>query len=124
MFDFLDSDWFIIGLEIVFLVFVVVDIRHYMRTKKKQFLVNIVLAIGFALWVLLPYYTKYFDWEPSDRDKVVQNCLDANHSTKLCTCLSNAYFKEYTEKTYYSEQNSHDFQTFTKEETHDCIDDF
>ena len=124
MFDFLDEDWFIIGLEIVFLVFIAYDIRNYMRTKKREFLLNIALAIGFALWILVPYYTKYFNWEPQDREVLYQNCLDHNSSKKLCKCMTNAYELEYSYEDFVKEQNSSDFITFTKETKADCIDNF
>ena len=44
MFDFLDSDWFIISLEIVCLILIAYDIKKYIETKKKEYITNIVLT--------------------------------------------------------------------------------
>ena len=44
MFDFLDSDWFIITLEIVFVILIAYDIKKYIETKKKEYITNIVLS--------------------------------------------------------------------------------
>lgn len=38
MFDFLDSDWFNIGLEIVFLLLISYDVKKYIETKKESIL--------------------------------------------------------------------------------------
>ena len=53
MFDFLDSDWFNITLQIVFVFLLIYDIRKYRQSKEKkkrqEAMLNIVLTIGFAI---------------------------------------------------------------------------
>ena len=53
MFDFLDSDWFNISLQIVFLLLMYYDVKKYMQTRKKEYIFNIVTTIGFAIWMLI-----------------------------------------------------------------------
>jgi len=36
MLDFLDSDWFNIGMEIVFLILISYDVKKYFETKNKH----------------------------------------------------------------------------------------
>ena len=36
MLDFLDSDWFNIGLEIVFSIIIIYDVKRYFETKKEN----------------------------------------------------------------------------------------
>lgn len=47
MFAFYESDWFTITLEILFMLFIVYDTRRYLQTRKREYLLNIVLAVAF-----------------------------------------------------------------------------
>ncbi|MDQ1337965.1 MAG: hypothetical protein QG617_932, partial [Campylobacterota bacterium] len=69
MFDFLDSDWFVIGLEIVFLIFISYDLKKYFETKKREYIVNIVLTIGFGVWTLIPFYNSYMTWDEAKKQE-------------------------------------------------------
>ena len=123
MFDFLDSDWFIIGLEIVFITLISYDAYKYVKTKKRQYIFNIVLTLGFAIWTLYPFYTKYYEWNDADRDKMMSECL-ANGSERYCGCLENEIFKEYDEETFKSLEDSEDlyFLEFMNETRKDCLE--
>lgn len=124
MFDFLDEDWFIITLEIVFVILIAYDIKKYVETKKKEYITNIVLTLGFAVWVLYPMYTKYFGWNEEQRNAestLVQS--DAN-ATDLSKCLSDSIFKSYTYEEYNSlDKNSSEYKEFIKETKEDCLDE-
>lgn len=123
MFDFLDSDWFVIGLEIVFVILIYFDIKKYMQTKKKEYMINIVLTLGFAVWTLLPYYNSYFGWEDAQKKKMLIKCDDSN-DTKLCNCIDESIFKNYIFKEYNSlDKESKDYKEFLKETKEDCLDD-
>lgn len=125
MFDFLDSDWFIITLEIVFVVLIAYDIKQYITTKKKEYITNIVLTIGFAIWVLYPMYTKYLDWEDFQRVELSAVCenKDAN-ATKLCECVNDSIFKTYTHDEYSSmDKSAKEYNEFLTETKEDCLDD-
>jgi len=123
MFDFLDSDWFIIGLEIVFVVLISYDIKKYFETKKREYIVNIVLTIGFAIWTLAPFYTSYFGWEESQKENLLSTCRDTNNS-ELCNCVDKSIFKEYTNQEYKNiDKNSTEFREFVKESKEECLDD-
>ena len=121
MFDFLDSDWFIIGLEIVFLTFIAYDAYKYLKTKRREYLLNIALAIGFALWVLYPFYTKYYKWEDKDRETLVQTCL-SEHNTSYCTCVDNMIFKEYDLQSFSKlDKKSEEYLEFIKDSEEECF---
>lgn len=126
MFDFLDSDWFIITLEIIFVILIAYDIKKYIETKKKEYITNIVLTFGFAIWTLYPMYVKYFGWEDSQKQKVLAKCDmngDAN-ATKLCNCSYDTIFKAFTHDEYISkDKNSTEYKEFIKETREDCLDD-
>lgn len=123
MFDFLDSDWFNIGLEIVFLILISYDIKKYKETKKREYIFNIVMTIGFAIWVLYPYYKSYFGWEESQKVHLISTCKDSN-DTKLCKCVDEAIFKGYMYEEYVAlDKNSNEFKEFIKEAKQDCQDD-
>lgn len=123
MFDFLDNDWFIIALEIVFLLFIAYDWKKYQETKKKEYITNIVLAVVFAVWTLLPFYNSYMTWTDSDKQKVVSECLKENNET-LCECLSDTTFKEYTFENYKEiDKESEEFKEFIKDSKEECLDD-
>jgi len=122
LFDFLDSDWFNIGLEIVFVMLISYDIKEYIKTKKKEYILNIVLTIGFAIWVLYPYYKSYFGWEELQKQEMISTCKDSNDS-KLCKCLDEHIFKEYIYDEYKSlDKNSTDYREFLSEAKEECED--
>lgn len=123
MFDFLDSDWFNIGLEIVFLILISYDIKRYKETKKKEYIFNIVMTIGFAIWVLYPYYKSYFGWEESQKVHLISTCKDSN-DTKLCKCVDEAIFKGYMYEEYIAlDKTSSEYKEFIKEAKEECQDD-
>ena len=125
MLDFMDSDWFNIGLEIVFLILLSYDVKRYFETRKREYIVNIVLTIGFAIWVLYPYYTSYTGWEESQKKSMISNCskVDANE-TKLCKCIDEATFKTFTHDEYISlDKNETEYKEFLKDTKEECLDD-
>jgi hypothetical protein len=123
MFDFLDSDWFIITLEIVFLILIIYDIKKYIETKKKEYITNIVLTFGFAVWTLYPMYTSYFGWEDEQKQKMLVRCNDTNN-TELCNCVDENIFKEYVYDEYkVLDKNSSDYKEFIKDTKEECLDD-
>jgi len=123
LFDFLDSDWFNIGLEIVFVILISYDVKKYFETKKREYIVNIVLTIGFAIWTLYPYYTSYVGWEETQKEVLISHCSDTN-DTKLCKCLDETTFKTYTHDEYIAlDKNASEYIEFLKEAREDCLDD-
>ena len=121
MFDFLSSDWFNIGLEIVFLIFIIYDTRLYLQTKKNEYLMNIALTIGFFIWTMIPFYNEYITWEKEDRNIVTQQLVKENNVT-LGECLSGAVFKEYRYEEY-KQIDTKKYETFLKEAKEECLDD-
>jgi len=123
LFDFLDSDWFNIGLEIVFLILISYDIKKYFETKKREYIVNIVLTIGFAIWVLYPYYKSYYGWNETQKQEIISTCKDANNS-ELCRCVDETIFKAYVYDEYKAlDKNSSEYREFLKETKEECLDD-
>lgn len=123
MFDFLDNDWFVIALEIVFLLFIAYDWKKYQETKKKEYITNIVLAIVFAVWTLLPFYNSYMTWTDKDKKSFITTCQKENNET-LCSCLSNTLFKEYAFEEYKKmDKEGEEFKEFIKETKEECLDD-
>lgn len=124
MFDFMDSDKFIIGLEIVFLLFIAYDAWKYSKTKKREYLINIAMAIGFAIWVLYPFYTKYYTWEDKDRDALMQNCL-SDHNASYCRCINENIVKEYEYKSFKAidKTKDADFLEFIGDVEKGCLED-
>ena len=124
MFDFMDSDGFIIGLEIVFLTFVIYDAWKYYKTRKKEYIMNIVLAIGFALWILVPFYTKYYNWTDAQRETLQSQCLSENNET-YCACVDNAIVKEYDFDTFEKIDTKNDkaYLEFLKSSKEECFED-
>ncbi len=124
MFDFMDSDWFVIGLEILFLLFIAYDAWKYAKTKKREYIINIVLAIGFAIWVLYPFYTKYYTWDEKQREVLMQSCVN-EHNASDCICITNNIVKEYEYKTYEAlDQNSDKaFLVFLDDVKKGCLED-
>ena len=123
MFDFLRSDWFNIGLEIVFLVLIFLDVKKYMATKKREYIINIVLTIGFAIWALYPYYNSYVGWDEKQKEEMLSTCKDTN-DTKLCACLDDALFKGFVYEEYKKlDKNATEYKEFLQEAKEDCLDD-
>ncbi len=123
MFDFLSSDWFNIGLEIVFLVLISYDVKKYMATKKREYIINIILTIGFAIWALYPYYNSYVGWDEKQKEEMLSTCKDTN-DTKLCACLDDALFKGFVYEEYKKlDKNGTEYKEFLKEAKEDCLDD-
>lgn len=123
MFDFLDSDWFNIGSEIVFLTLISYDIKKYFETKKREYIVNIAMTIGFAIWVLYPYYKSYFGWNEAQKKEMISTCIDSNNS-KLCKCVDEAIFKGYIYEEYVKlDKTSKDYKEFIADAKKECADD-
>ncbi len=123
MFDFLDSDWFNIGLEIVFVILISYDVKKYFETKKREYIINIVLTIGFAIWTLYPYYTSYVGWKEEQKAVMISHCLDTN-DTKLCKCIDEATFKSYTHDEYVAlDKNSSEYSEWLVETKEECLDE-
>lgn len=119
----MDEDWFVIGLEIVFLLFIVYDFKKYKETKKREYVINIALTIGFAIWVLLPFYNSYYGWNEAQKQEYIATCRKENNET-LCKCLSETIFKA----SFYDEfnnvdKNSTEYKEFIKESKEDCLND-
>jgi hypothetical protein len=124
LFDFLDSDWFNIGLEVVFVILISYDVKKYIQTKKKEYITNIVLTIGFAIWALYPYYNSYIGWDEEQKKEMLSNCKGDENSTKLCRCIDDATFKNYVYEEYIKlDKNSTDYKEFLKDTTEECLDD-
>lgn len=120
MFDFLDNDIFVMVLNVVFLVFIIYDFRKYQQTKQKMFLVNIAITIGFAIWVMIPFYNKYITWQDKDIQTLTQNCED---NKSLCDCLTDSTIKNYDYESYVLEdKNSSHYREFFKENLQECQD--
>jgi len=118
----MDSDWFIIGLEVVFILLISYDVKKYLKTKKREYIVNIVLTVGFAIWTLYPFYTSYFEWDEKQKEDLIVHCSDVNDST-LCTCIDKAVFKTFTHEEYVSiDKDTSEFGEFLKETKEDCND--
>jgi hypothetical protein len=123
VFDFLDSDWFNIGLQVVFIILIFYDVKKYKETKKREYMLNIVLTIGFAIWALYPYYTSYVGWQEEQKNMMISHCRDTN-DTKLCKCLDETTFKTYTYEEYKAlDKNTSDYKDFLKESKEECLDD-
>lgn len=123
MFDFLDSDWFTIALEIVFLIFISYDLKKYFETKKREYIVNIVLTIGFAIWTLIPFYNSYMAWDEVKKQELITECKLRENNETLCGCVNDKIFKEYGFESYKSlDKNSSDFEDFIKETKGECLD--
>ena len=95
MFAFYESDWFTITLEILFLLFIFYDGRRYLQTKKREYLLNIIMTIGFFFWAIVPFYNKYFTWQDVDKASLTKNCV-SEHNQTYCDCLDDKVFKEYS----------------------------
>lgn len=119
----MDSDWFNITLQIVFLVLISYDIKKYIDTKKREYIVNIVATIGFAIWALYPYYNSYVGWDDTQKEKMLSTCKNTK-DTKLCACLDNAIFKGFNYEEYKKlDISGSKYRDFLKDAKEDCLDD-
>jgi len=124
LFDFLSSDWFNIGLEIIFILLISYDVKKYFETRKREYIINIVLTIAFAIWALYPYYNSYIGWQEHQKKEMLSHCKGDENSTKLCQCLDDATFKEYTYDEYIKlDKNGSDYKEFLKDAKEECLDD-
>jgi len=124
VFDFLESDWFNISLQVIFVLLVYYDIKKWHATKKKEHIFNIILTIGFGIWALYPYYTSYVGWEESEKKEMLSYCKGDANKTKLCQCLDDATFKNYTYAEYKAlDKNSSEYKEFLQDAKEDCEDD-
>ena len=121
MFDFLSSDWFIISLEVVFLVLIVYDVRRYIQTRKKEYVTNIVLTIAFFIWAAIPFYNSYITWTDLDKKEYLGMCQDHEQNVTLCGCIANEVYKEFSYKSF--DSNASEYKEFYAEIKEDCLDD-
>ncbi len=123
MFDFYESDWFTITLEVVFLIFIVYDIKRYFETKKREYLLNITLTLGFFIWAFIPFYNKYFTWQEIDKAELLSTCK-AEHNATYCGCMDDKVFKEYSLKSFKAldTKQDKDFLEFVKESEKECLE--
>lgn len=121
MFDFLNSDWFNITLQIIFVLLIWFDIKKYRQTKKKEHLINIVVTIGFAVYMLYPYYISYFKWSKKEKSALLQTCQKEQNAT-LCRCLKKSIFEHYTYEEYRLLKNDA-LENFVKDAKEECEDD-
>ena len=121
----MDTDWFNIGLEIVFVILISYDIKKYIETKKKEYITNAVLTIAFAIWTLYPYYNSYIGWDDNQKQEMISHCgSEDTNSTKLCKCIDDKIFKGYIYEEYIAlDKNSTEYNEFIKESKEDCLDD-
>ena len=120
MFDFLDNDIFVMVLNVVFLVFIIYDFKKYQKTKQKLFLLNILITIGFAIWVMIPFYNKYITWDDNKIQNLSQKC---HQDKKLCECQLDKTIKAYSYASYQNEdKNSSDYKDFLLENKEECLD--
>lgn len=121
MFAFYESDWFTLALEVLFLLFIAYDTKRYLETKKREYLLNIALAIIFFVWALVPFYNKYFGWQERDRVALLSTC-EQEHNSTYCSCYDDLIFKEYALERYNALDKSHDKEltAFLKECDEEC----
>jgi len=121
MFAFYESDWFTIFLEILFLLFIAYDTKRYFQTGKREYLINIVLAIVFFFWALVPFYNKYYTWKDVDKESILAACVQENNQS-YCSCLDDKIFKEYDFESFKAleKQKDADYLEFVEEVDKEC----
>ena len=121
MFAFYESDWFTIVLEIGFLLFIGYDAKRYFQTKKREYLLNILLAVVFFFWALVPFYNKYYTWQDVNRESLLSECVK-EHNQTYCSCLDDKIFKEYDFDAFKAirKQKDEDYLEFLDETDKEC----
>lgn len=120
MFDFLDRDPVVLVINVLFLIFIYFDYKKYKQTRQRLYLFNIILTLGFAIWVLLPLYTKYITWSAPQRAHI-ENLCRQKASQKFCHCYNDKLFKSYSFDALQKEdRNSSTFSTFDTESKKSC----
>ncbi len=121
MFAFYESDWFTIVLEILFLLFIAYDTKRYFQTGKREYLINIVLAVLFFFWALVPFYNKYYTWQDVDKESLIAECVQEQNQT-YCSCLDDMIFKEYDFESFKAleKQKDEDYLEFIEEVDKEC----
>ena len=123
MFDFLDSDWFNILLQVGFVIALVYDVKKYKETQEFKYVFNIFTTIGFAIWILYPYYTSYTGWQEEQKTEMISHCSDTNN-TKLCKCIDEATFKSYTHDEYMAlDKKSSEYAEWLADTKEECLDE-
>ena len=126
--DFMDSDWFVISLEVAFLLFMAFDIKKYFQThdkkQKQSYLLNIVLTLGFFIWTAIPFYNKYFQWSDEQKAQTINSCIK-EYNLSHCECLTDAIFKEYSFDHYkeLDDINATSLQEFITDSSKECLED-
>jgi len=121
MFAFYESDWFTLALEVLFLLFIAYDMKRYIETRKREYLLNIAFAIIFFVWALVPFYNKYFSWQERDREALLLKC-EEEHNSSYCSCLDDMIVKEYDVESYRELEKGRDEElvSFLKECDEEC----
>jgi len=119
VFDFFESDTFTIGLEIAFLAFIGYDARKFFLTRRREYIVNIILALGFFIWAAVPFYNKYITWSDADR-QALQTICEKENNASLCGCLTDTLTKEYSFSSYESAFETEALKHFTEEAKEEC----
>ncbi len=121
MFAFYESDWFTVLLEIAFLLFIAYDAKRYFQTKKREYLINIVLAVLFFFWALVPFYNKYYTWQDADQEHLTAQCVQ-EHNQTYCSCLDDKIFKEYDLESFKTldKGKDKDYLEFIEEADKEC----
>jgi len=123
LFDFLDSDWFNILLQVGFVIALVYDVKKYKETQEFKYVFNIFTTIGFAIWILYPYYTSYTGWQEEQKTEMISHCSDTNN-TKLCKCIDEATFKSYTHDEYMAlDKKSSEYAEWLADTKEECLDE-
>lgn len=120
MFDFLESDIFVFTFNCIAFFFIIYDIKQYKKAKERKYLLNIVLTIGFTIWIMIPFYSKYITWDTHTIASLDTSC---DYNASLCHCLTEGIIKSYTYETYLDEKNSSDFKAFLEEGKEECLED-
>jgi len=120
MFAFYESDWFTITLEVLFLLFIIYDTKRYFETRKREYLLNIVLAIGFFFWALVPFYNKYMTWQSEEIDTLKSECVK-EHNQSYCDCLDDQIIKSYDRESFKNiDKEDEDYKEFLEEADAEC----
>ncbi len=122
MFDFLNNDAVVIVLNIIFLVLIIYDYKKYQQTKQKVLLLNIAVTIGFAIWVMIPFYNKYLTWKPQNIASLA--AASKEHNNTLRDCLIDKTIKAYSYESYCRQDlNGTEFKAFLSETLKACQED-